>query len=258
MPNEATAQVQDAPEVTTTPTDSPTETKVETETEPSQGGETTQNTPVVNDVPFHKHPRWIERERKFNEMEKELGELRPLRDEFGRFKSQIAPQELEMPDWWKEAFGTDEVSKAAFKKQTEYEAKRFEEFENRILERFEQRSVEKIQKEQAEVQKWETYIETEVQNLREKGYQFDRNELLKVVEDYSKDAQGNFTGHLIPFERAYEILQLKKAAPTPTVVARQTAAAQSVAGTNSATTPSTLPTLTEVRERGWGGWRTQQ
>lgn len=256
MPNETMAQVQDAPEVTTTPTDSPTETKVETTEEPSQGGEAT-NTPDAENIPFHKHPRWIEKQREIDDLKRQLQTVSTLPNDIKEIREQLTPKkEAEMPEWWKEAFGTDEASKKAFKKHLEEQEKAYAGLEDRVIARIQREAQERQQKEQETVRQWETFIDTEVQKLREKGYTFDRNELLKVVEDYSKDPEGNFTGQLIPFEKAYEILQLKKTAPTPTVVARKTAAAQSVAGTNSASTPSTLPTLTEVRQRGWGGWRT--
>ncbi len=256
MPNDTTAQVQDVPEVIPTPSESPTETKVEG-TEPSQGGETPINTPVAEEnIPFHKHPRWIELQREREQMRKELQDLRPLKEEFSQIKTRLPQQEQEMPDWWKEAFGTDDASKAAFKKQVEYQNKVYEDLESRVVSRIESQAQDRVRREAEEVAKWETVIDTEVNTLREKGYQFDRNELLKVVEDYSKDAQGNFTGVLFPFEKAYEILQLKKTMPTPTATARKTAAAQSVAGTKTGSPSSSIPTLTEVRNRGWSSWRT--
>lgn len=253
MSLENLAQVQEVPQETTTPAVPPPETKEEG-TEPSQGGEP--NTPVVENIPFHKHPRWIERQHQFEKMERELSELRPLKDEFEQIRSKVAPVEPEIPDWWKEAFGTDEASQQAFKKQVAYQQSVEAKLEERLLTKVQEQQQEKVRAEQEQVEKWESFIETEVQMLRDKGYAFDRNELLKVVEDFSKDGEGNFTGRLFPFEKAYEILQLKKTVPTPTDTARKTAATLSSTGTKTGSTTSTIPTLTEIRQRGWNGWRT--
>jgi hypothetical protein len=252
MPSDHLAQVQEVPQENETPTVSPTDNNTEG-TQPSQGGDT--NTPDVENIPFHKHPRWIERQRQFEKMEQELQELRPLKDEFEQIRAKVAPTEQEMPDWWKEAFGTDEASQQAFKKQVEYQQKVEADLEQRLLTKVQERQAEQQRSQQEEVQKWESYIESEVQTLRDKGYTFNRNELLKVVEDFSKDGEGNFTGHLFPFEKAYEILQLKKTVPDPTATARKTAAGLSSTGTKTGSSGPSVPTLTEIRQRGWSGWR---
>ena len=249
------AQVQDVPEETPTLPDSPSET-VEKGEEPSQGGD---NTPDEDNLPFHKHPRWIAKQRETEELRAKLEELSPLKDEFEQIKSQLPKQpepDPEMPDWWKDAFGTDEASMKAFKQKLADEDRLLATMEERVANKIRQTEAQEIADREAQVQKWETHIENEIQALYAKGYTFDKNELLKVVDDYSKDGQGNYTGYVFPFDKAYEILQLKKTVPTPTDTARKNAASQSVSATKSgATHTQKAPTLTEIRQRGWGSWR---
>lgn len=250
------AQVQDVPEVTPTLPDSPSETNGE-EKEPSQGGET--STPDEDTLPFHKHPRWIAKQRETEELRAKLDALEPLKSEFEEIKSRLPKQEEpepEMPEWWKDAFGTDEASMKAYKQKLQDEDRLLATMEERIVTKVRQTEAQEIAEREAQVQKWEAHIENEIQTLYSKGYTFDKNELLKVVDDYSKDAQGNYTGYVFPFEKAYEILQLKKTVPTPTDTARKNAASLSVSATGSGATQTTsAPTLTEIRNRGWGGWR---
>lgn len=250
------AQVQDVPEETTTLPDSPSDTNGN-EQEPSQEGET--NTPDEDTLPFHKHPRWIAKQRETEELRAKLDELSPLKEEFESIKSQLPKQpepEPEMPEWWKDAFGTDEASMKAFKQKLQDEDRLIATMEERIVNKVRQTEAQEIAEREAQVQKWEAHIENEIQTLYTKGYTFDKNELLKVVDDYSKDAEGNYTGYVFPFEKAYEILQLQKKVPTPTDTARKNAASQSVSATKSgATQTNTAPTLTDIRQRGWGAWR---
>jgi hypothetical protein len=256
MPEDNLAQVPDAPEETTTPSDSPTEINGDS-TSPSQGGDTTTNTPDVNEnVPFHKHPRWIERQREFDSLKKELDELKPLKSDFEQIRSAMPKPAPEMPDWWKESFGDDDASRAAFQKQVEHEQKLYSDWENRVIEKLRSEQTQKAEQEKAEVEKWQGYIDAECAKLVEEGKVFDRNELLKVVDEFSKDQEGNYTGVVFPFAKAYEILQFRKTVPSATTTARQTAARHSVTGTRSGATPrSQARTIEEIRNRGWGAWR---
>lgn len=252
---ETMAQPEEAEE-NDTPTDSPTESNGEEEN-PSQKGdgiETINTSDEDDNIPFHKHPRWIARNRELEEMRGELESLRSLKTEIESIKQ--PPQvEPEMPDWWKEAFGETDESKKAYQKQLEHEQKLYSQWEEKVIQKVRSSEAEEAARHEQAVRKYETQIENELDTLYEKGYKFDRNELLKVVEDYSKDAQGNFTGTLFPFEKAYEILQLKKSIPSETSKVRNQAAGKSVRGTHSGVPTKTVPTITDIRSRGWGAWR---
>lgn len=235
---------------TETPSDPPTEIKEE-QGEPSQGGD---NTLAEENLPFHKHPRWIQRNREIEELRQTVEELLPLREQVTELSQ--TPHDLSLPDWWKEAFGDDELSKKTYQRQIEEQNRQFEEWSEKTIQKVYETQARFEQQQNAEVQMWEDHIEDQLQALKDKGYRFNRNELLKIVDDYSKDEEGNYGDRLFPFEKAYEILQLKKSTPTPTDKARQDAASLSVAGTKSGGATHAIPTLTEIRQRGWSGWRT--
>lgn len=251
------AQVQDVPEVIETPTESPAEIKENVE-EPSQGGEQDlpDNTPDVEDnIPFHKHPRWIAKQRELEEMREKLSEIETIKQEFSQFKQQNTSNEPEMPEWWVESFGNDDASRNAWKKQVEHEQKLYQDWESRILEKVKTSEAQEAKQQADAVAKYEAEIENKIFALQEKGYKFNKNELLKVVEEYSTDETGKFSGVLIPFEKAYQILQLKKSIPSTTDKVRQKAADLSVQNTSSGIKTNNVPSLSEIREKGWGAWR---
>lgn len=254
MNPEDLAQVQVVPQENATPTESPAEIKQEVG-QPSQGGD---NTPDADNLPFHKHPRWIQKNREVEEMRQKLEELLPLKSEIESLKhTPTHATDPVLPDWWVDAFGTDEASKEAYKKHSVLENQKMREMEDSISKRVRDDIKHEQEERTASVEKWENYIETQITDLQGKGLKFDRNELLKVVDDYSKDVEGNYIpGYVFPFDKAYEILQLKKQVPTPTDKARENAASISSTGTKTgATTLNQMPTLTDIRQRGWGAWR---
>lgn len=246
-----------------TPTDSPTESNEEG-IDPSQEGdegeetgngiETPINTPDADhNIPFHKHPRWIARQREMDELRRTIEELKTAPREPEVPASQ--PQTQEMPDWWKETFGTDEASQTAFQKQLQHEQQMYEKWKANVINEFRSSEEQARRAHEESVRKYEQEIEDNILALQEAGHTFDRNELLKVVEEFSVDGQGNFIGQLFPFDKALQILQTRKAAPTPTDTARKQAASLSAKGTKSGTTAKTMPTLSDIRNRGWGSWR---
>lgn len=252
------AQVQEVPEVITTPTESPADNK-ENENTPSQEGEPElpDNTPVLEEnIPFHKHPRWIAKQRELDDMRIKLSELDTLKSELEQVKQQTSStNEPEMPDWWKKAYGEDAESQALWREQTQYQEQIYRQWEENVIQKVKTSESEQARQQAEAVRKHEAEIENKLFALEEKGYKFDKNELLKVVEEYSTDENGNFLGTLFPFEKAYEILQLKKSVPTPTDKARAKAADLSVKNTRTGTKPDNTPSLTEIRTRGWGSWR---
>ena len=186
-----------------TPSESPAEKEPKVD-EPKEG----ENTPKDN-VPFHKHPRWIEREEELKTLReneektaKELAELKAFKAEIA---DKIEPT-FAIPEWFKELYGENDV---AWKKYAEREAQREVEIEQKILAR--QEDIKK--KAETETQFWNKWVDIEVNKLKTLGLDFDRNELLKTMvdnQDQVKDENGNFD-----FAKGYKLYSESKPVPKP-------------------------------------------
>lgn len=153
----------------------------------------------LDKLPFHKHPRW----KALNEENQQLKETVEQQNE--RLKKleekPIKPNESEekIPDWFTKTYGDDPEEWAKYKNMsTEMKKQVKDEILNEI------KQAETSEKET--VTKWEKWIDSNLQALEDDGKIFDRNELLKVLDEYRPtDSKGN-----LDFNKAYEILALKK------------------------------------------------
>lgn len=159
------------------------EEEPEVETEVDQSKATAEE-----NIPFHKHPRWIERENELHslkereeEMARELAELKAFREE-----SIQTREASEIPDWFVELYGENQV---AWEKYSEHEERKTEELERRLLEKQEAERIKETQ----EVEKWDKWVDGELRKLEDEGITFDRNKLISTMLEYRPtDAQNNF------------------------------------------------------------------
>lgn len=191
---------------TDTSPESPTETKPEGDSKavkPEEGA----RTPEEN-LPFHKHPRWIERENELSSLRereeataRELAELKVFKEETAK---RLAPETSQIPDWFKELYGENDV---AWQKYREHESARDQAIEQRFIER-----QEKAQKQQAdETAHWNKWVDSEITKLQAEGNTFDRNKLIKTMLDFRPtDEQGNFD-----FKAGLKIYQAMEEKPSP-------------------------------------------
>lgn len=167
------------------------EAKEEVKKEEPKKGE---NTPEIENIPFHKHPRWIEKENELKELRKFKDEISPKLSEIeSRLKTD---EKVEIPDWFKELYGENET---AYRKYLEHEDKRTQEIEQNLISRQEQTRV------QAEVenQKWDKWVIDQISTLKSEGKEFDEAKLKKVMIDYSPtDASNN-----LDFQKGYKIYE---------------------------------------------------
>lgn len=184
-----------------TPSESQTENEPK-EDEPEVGD----STPAANaedNVPFHKHPRWIQREQELEALrlrdearERELAELRA--------QATREPVETEVPDWFSELYGHNT---AAWEKYNAHQQAERERLKQEAVIEVERRQ----QAEVAENERWNGWVETEVERLAAAGKQFDRNELLKVMLDYRPTDPNNN----LDFDAGYRIYEALKSKPDP-------------------------------------------
>lgn len=179
-----------------TATDSPPETN-ETEETPSAEGGDDDNTQQDDDdgegtddagnvdeqVPFHEHPRWKQRESewesRFNNQEaRHQEDMKKLREEFSGNKPTGKPESKPIPSW----FGGTQEQWDAYQADLQ---EQFKEVEEKAFERFQGSKTE----EQKAVEEATKYMKSELTaieadpTLNPSGKKVDPNKLLKVVMD---------------------------------------------------------------------------
>lgn len=231
--------------------------KAEAKTEEKSEVKAEANIPDVNEkLPLNKDKRFkeirsekIALEKRIAEMQqahsKELAEVKALIQ-----NSQKTAKSSEIPAAFKKIFG--DVDEATWKEwQSLFPAQ--QEFNVEDLKAQLMGELEKKQAQQSENQKKQIeWVEDQLESLKEEGLKFDRNELLKVLEDYSPtDANG-----MLDFKKGYQLLELmnKTKPANQRNSARKTLAAnttpQGVAEPASADTVD----VSKARSMGWD-WR---
>lgn len=178
-----------------TPASSPEDIKP-TETDPSAPGA---NKEPDKQVPFHEHPRWKQREQEWNQRLEDM--QRDYEDKLNQKFAEVKPHEdPTIPNW----FGGDK--------------QQWQDFQTYLESMSDQKAAAKVEEykkaqeaETAKVKAANDYIEGEIDRLKADGKDFDRNELLKVVNDYRPvNEQGYWD-----FDKAYDILEMKRKANAP-------------------------------------------
>jgi hypothetical protein len=173
-----------------TPVESSTPKEPEKE-EPIQGGNTEEDKTPFN-VRWKSHAENLKAELEAKHQE----EIASLRQEF---EQKLPKTESDIPDWFKELYGENQV---AWEKYHEQEKAREAEIEKRILDR----QAEERQKADAEAKYWSEWVNKGISGLEGQGLKFDRNELIKTMLEYRPtDQQGNFD-----FQAGYRIMEALK------------------------------------------------
>jgi hypothetical protein len=214
------SQITDEEQETETPESSPDEEQTTDNESPSQEGEESDdesteksedesddNTPDETDnVPFHKHPRWKQRQQ---EMEELKSQNEKLSDELRQFvKAQTnSNQEFVPDDEFKYLFGDNPEAYKKFKGMTEKYAK---ELVDEQINSFKQEQ-ERIQE---QTQKWEQHMENTLSELsidnNVKLSKSDRNEIYKMALDIRPtDSDGN-----ISIEKTFELWNDRREKPS--------------------------------------------
>lgn len=200
------------------------------------------NTPNKEDnVPFHEHPRWKQREQELEELreqtvrqDQEISELKSRRSE---------PSDTEVPEWFRELYGDNAV---AWEKYNEHHASEREAIKQEAVAEIER----KAEAEVAETQKWNSWVENEIGKLKGEGKEFDRNELINVMLTYRPtDPNNNFD-----FEAGYKIYEALKAKPAtdPAKSHARKQLADSTATTSGEPKAKSYQTSATLRNLKWG------
>lgn len=230
-----------------------------TESNPPQDGD--KNSPVSDDkLPFHKHPRWIAAQEERKRLEEQLAELSEFKSTVEPLLPQLKkdgqpPTTKSLPAYWVKLYGDSDDSREAYDLYSAEQSQLQERIKSEAI-----AGASALQEAQAKehdnaVKQWQGYIEGQLQTLKDSGKQFDRNELLKIVEDYSpRDSKGEYA-NLISFEKAYDILQLQKASKKDSNDARKDLAARTGADGKEGTPQPTTNAIGSLAKKDWWSWQ---
>lgn len=216
-----------------TPAAPSAEEKPEEGKEPSQEGE--KNTPDAEDVPFHKHPRWQERERELEALRAEIEDLKSAKEE-------TPPSDATGPDeWFREAFGENEMLWQKFNK---YTASLKEEIKAEFVRDQEQAR----QQEQETLQNLTAKFDADIQELKDEGKKFDENELRQIAADYFPTDENG----IVSMRKAYGIYDAMRSRQSEEKSsARKDLAAKTTSDDKGETTPKDYVTAAEARRMSW-------
>lgn len=194
-----------------TPTDSPTEEN-ENGDDPTQEGEDSaedkedkeadDNTPDDKLEPFHKHPRWKQMMDKNQELTENVETLTGTLEGLQKQGQESTQTSVELPSWWRALAGDDDKSAEIYKgflQQTKTD-------KETIRAELVKEQEAQVNKQQDEQTRWDEWVDLEVQNLKDEGLTFDKNELIQTAIKYQpSDEKGG-----ISLRKALTILNMEK------------------------------------------------
>lgn len=208
---------------------------------PTQEGE---DTALVEKVAPSTNKRFKKLIEEREELAEKLTELEQFKKdvEAGRY-SQATKEDI--PPEWNELFGENS------EKAWNVNKKLLEKMGSQIEEKLKEKLAQEKQQEELETKKWENYIDEQLATLEEeKGIDLTsnsaqakkmRSELRQIIEDYSPNDSW------IPFEKAYEIYELKKGKPQSSTPLKKEIAGRSMSKSSGS--------VIEPVEVGEGSWR---
>jgi len=174
------------PEEKKTPADSSPEIKSE-KAEPSQEGA---NTPDEEDVPFHKHPRWKEREDEWNSklegiQSQHAKEMEDLKNFIQTSRAQSPGAEIKVPDKFTHLFGENPELYHSFNDLVAEQA-------TAIITKREQERIAEEEKQRQYVQELAKRYDAEIDQLKTQ-HDFDVNEFKQyMIENQICNANGDY------------------------------------------------------------------
>jgi hypothetical protein len=171
----------------------------EKETEDEKTAREAKEQEEKDNIPFHKHPRFKALVEEKNQYKEELDKLREdVESKFSEIKESRS-ETVKIPSWFTELYGDNEV---AWGKYQEHDKETRAEIKRELREEFESEAKEQ----ENSSAKWNTWIDDQVDALKDEGLKFDKNELMKVMMDYKpSDDAGN-----LDFKKGYEIMEVLK------------------------------------------------
>lgn len=226
-PDQQETATPDAPPAETKPTDTPAS--------PDAG-----NSQDDSNVPFHKHPRWIEREQELQELRAFREEAASKLAEIDTLKQRTVESNPSIPQWFSSLYGENPEAWAVWQAKEHSDR---ESIKQEVI-----AEIERKEREQKEtVAKWDKWVNDQVQSLLDEGKQFERNEFLKFMNDYRP---GDDKGSL-DFKKGYDLFEKLSSAHPKSSHARKALADSTVSGNQAEAKPEEYQTTKSLRGKSW-------
>lgn len=142
--------------------------------------------------------------------------------------------DAQAPDWWVEMYGDSENSLKAWKVQDAANERLKKEARDEAVRAYREEAQADKTREQENLDKIESGIASVESVAGRTLTEKEQSEVLDIVDEWTpKDAEGNYLGAPIPFEKAWEIHELRGAAAKVPKTAARNAAASASAATNA-------------------------
>ncbi len=213
-----------------------------------------QDTPEDN-LPFHKHPRWIERENELRTLREQreadaqaIAELATFKEETTKRFTQS--EESTIPEWFSELYGDNPI---AWQKYSEHEKQKEAEIEQRFFARQEETRKQEVEKQQQENQKVvlaNEWIDNEITRLESEGKKFDRNELLLIMTETRPTTADGSSFDFNAGYRTYELRHQNDVNPAKSQARKQLADTTSKSSVGERKVPD-YHTPASLRNKSW-------
>lgn len=189
-------------------------------------------------------------------------EAKQLRDEVAALRQQVesveptAPTaELELPEFWKELYGDSEASQKAWKIQSEQNEALIQKARQEAIEAVRNERYEEAQQTEANIETIDSNLESLSDSLGRELTEKEQSAVLDIVDAYTpKDEDGNYAGPLLPFDKAWEIHELKTQAGKAPIQASKNNVA-SLSGSQTQGEPSINEKDSNFNPLDWGAWK---
>lgn len=156
----------------------------------------------------------------YSRFEKVYESAREAREEADRYRAeadalrtsnQTVIQSEDLPDYWVELFGDSDASKKAFKADQQRIAVIEEKAENRAIEALERRQSEASQRIESNLNSIDERLEVLSDYIGRDITADEESAILDIVDDFTpKNDDGSYAGALLPFDKAWDIYEMKQ------------------------------------------------
>ncbi|MDE2101554.1 MAG: hypothetical protein KGL39_30190 [Patescibacteria group bacterium] len=163
----------------------------------------------------------------------------------GQLHSQSKSEDT-LPDWWKEAYGDNELSRKGYENQTRIMREEMQRSLAQMEQERQQAEAARQERVEAIERSFDTQFETLEESLGRDLTDSQKAEIMDIVGEYSPQENGQYIGYM-PIEKAYELWQNSQSVEP---AKQEMAKISDMRSAGSTSTPSPeRPT--------WGGWRSK-
>lgn len=230
------------------PKDNGTETETaasstgSSETSTGQDGDKVEEVPkdLNNKTALHKDARF---KRVIEERNRERAEKRELMERLDRLEKgnrpEAKPTATTKPAWFAKYFGDDQEAWDGFQQMTKIDSEAIKAEALAELKREQETSSK-------ESQRWQSWVNEQVETLEDEGESFEKNALFKVMDEYRPtDDEGN-----LDFRRGLELLRYKEANKSSDIEAKRKAGSMATGTKKSGAEPTkrNVVTASDIRK----------